>query len=920
MRLPTRSKRTYAVVAVVGLLLASLVVGAGLVYSSRRSADSDEPLRGSKQQASPALRADPGDGELTIQTIDGVVASRDVVVDVVAPDGMTEMQIGFDPTFAKPTWRDLSRQVTLRSSSTGYQTVFARFRTSTTSSPSTTVVAGVTIDPTYQQAISGQDGSAKKVSWVRPLSPTTIMVRVEDGRIRSGTQVQYDFENPPDGDELYKQGRLIRVRRDGREYGEQASGSDSVLTTHASLIGAKVDPEQIDNSTWTVSGSGATSELSVAQRISSINGSGVDGDDQTIAPLVHDLVFEVGADLLANGELTFNSPESGIAAFTYDHQPSNSISPVVHVNQVGFTPDSPLKVGYLAGWFEGVANIDYSNEDTFFVRDVETDQEVFRGSTSKRVRPDEHGKGDLTGVDTYEMDFSELDTSGTYELCVDRVGCSVEFELDESVWQNITATIARSMYHQRSGAALGPPYSSVERPRPYHPDDGTQAFESSYSGLDALEEPLDDIFAGLVEGKTDTVVPTAWGGHFDAGDWDRRIQHLWYVRSVVQLVEDYPEMFNSLELNLPESGDPIPDLLDEALWSLDAYKRMQRDDGGIRGGIEASEHPQPNDTSWTDDLAVFAFEPDPWSSYIYAGVAAEMAFVLERYDSTRAKEYQDSALLAMEWAENQPPHPTKADKVRDQRTVAAAALLKLTGEPRWNQIFVEQTSFVSTVEQFMNCQGHDICDAAWIYLGADQSVTDSDVRQGIIDSFVRSADGVVEGVDSTAFGWALENSNVPLVWGLGPGGNPGAVGLLHAYELTGEVAYREAALRTASVTLGANPRNTVFITGVGSTPVRHPLIVDTRNGGLPVWPGTPVFGPHQLNSIADESWVSEFMIDPTGATPGVVDVPYLWQWQDINSVAMFNEYTVHQSQAAAIHTFGLLAGTSQRQPFSVESE
>ncbi len=914
MRCAGRTRRTYVAAAFAGLLI--VAVGAAGYVFTQTGEDTDQPLRGPSQRPAEALKADPADGVLTVRSKDGVVPGPEIIVEVEAPDQMTELQIGFDPSFSQPTWQSLSDEVSVQSPSTGYQTVFARFRESPEATPSPTVVAGVMIDPTYEQATSGEDGSFKKISWVRPLSPTTIMVRVEDGRLLPGKQEPYNFDNPPDGDEIYKQGQLYRVTRDGTDYGEQASGSKTTLTTYARQVGRSLDSEQLKAENWTVLKGESAAEIAAVQRISTINGTTTDSEEQTIAPLVHDIVFELETELEIGEEIEFGSSVNEIEAFTYVHDPPNSISPAVHVNQIGFRPDNELKVGYVSGWFEGAANVDYSNHTEFTLRDVTTGQDVFTGSASKRSRGDEHGKGDLTGTDVFELDFSEWSKPGRYQICVTDVGCSVEFDVDDGVWRKVTGTVARSMYHQRSGIALGPPYSSIQRPRPYHPDDGGQAVQSNYSSLDALGEPLDDIFAGLVEGRTDTVVPQAWGGHFDAGDWDRRIQHLWYVRSAIQLVEDYPETFADLELNLPESGDAVPDLLDEAMWSLDVYRRMQGDDGGIRGGIEASEHPQPNDSSWTDNLAVFVFEADPWSSYLYAGVAAEMAVVLGRYDSEKANEYKASALLAMEWAERQPQHPTKAEKVQDQRVVAAAALLKLTDDQRWNDVFVELTTFDSSVEEFMNCQSHDICDAAWIYLGADESVTDAAVRQGIIDSFVRSADGVVAGVESSAYGWALENGNVPLVWGLGPGGNPDAVGLLHAFELTGESKYREAALRTASVTLGANPRNTVFLTGVGRTPVRHPLIVDTRNGGLPVWPGTPVFGPHELNSIADESWVSEYMVEPTGATPGVVDVPYLWQWQDIGGVAMFNEYTVHQSHAGTLHSFGLLAGTSDKNPFA----
>ena len=104
--------------------------------------------------------------------------------------------------------------------------------------------------------------------------------------------------------------------------------------------------------------------------------------------------------------------------------------------------------------------------------------------------------------------------------------------------------------------------------------------------------------------------------------------------------------------------------------------------------------------------------------------------------------------------------------------------------------------------------------------------------------------------------------------------------------------------------------NTSYITGIGRNPVGHPLIVDVAAGGLPVWAGTPVYGPHRLNSLEDDSWIDDVALGPAGVQPLGEDLPYLWQWFDVSHVAVFNEFTVFQSHAEAIYAFGLLATSS----------
>jgi hypothetical protein len=41
-------------------------------------------------------------------------------------------------------------------------------------------------------------------------------------------------------------------------------------------------------------------------------------------------------------------------------------------------------------------------------------------------------------------------------------------------------------------------------------------------------------------------------------------------------------------LNIPESGNGIPDILDEAAYAVDAWKSTQRPDGAVSSWIEQS--------------------------------------------------------------------------------------------------------------------------------------------------------------------------------------------------------------------------------------------------------------------------------------------------------------------------------------------
>jgi endoglucanase len=126
------------------------------------------------------------------------------------------------------------------------------------------------------------------------------------------------------------------------------------------------------------------------------------------------------------------------------------------------------------------------------------------------------------------MDFSDFQTQGDYQVVVDGVGTSYTFAIGEKTWEDAFSVSARGFYHQRSGIALEQPYTDYERPRPFHPDDGVKVYQSTATlrdtaeGLNLSGQGSGELFAT----RTDTLVSEAWGGWFDAGDWDRRIQHV----------------------------------------------------------------------------------------------------------------------------------------------------------------------------------------------------------------------------------------------------------------------------------------------------------------------------------------------------------------------------------------------------------
>ena len=69
------------------------------------------------------------------------------------------------------------------------------------------------------------------------------------------------------------------------------------------------------------------------------------------------------------------------------------------------------------------------------------------------------------------------------------------------------------------------------------------------------------------------------GGWYDAGDFNKYTS--WAARYIIVLLqayEEHPQAFSD-DYGIPESGNGIPDILDEVKWGLDWLVRMQNPDG-----------------------------------------------------------------------------------------------------------------------------------------------------------------------------------------------------------------------------------------------------------------------------------------------------------------------------------------------------
>jgi endoglucanase len=677
---------------------------------------------------------------------------------------------------------------------------------------------------------------------------------------------------------------------------------------------------------------------------------------------------------------------------TFSYQPQTQFSEAIHVSQVGFDPNDP-KIAFLSQWLgrnqrnqEMGAPKNFKTGLRFWIVDAQTGDRVEDASVIRRTKlslaanQDEdirEGFQNFSGTDVYEMDFSDFKRPGEYAIEVEGVGRSFDFEIAENTWERAFQVSMKGLYNQRSGTAIGGPFSDTQYERSFHPNDGVLVFPTdartvtvngeqirldevqlidtqeglnfdSISFVDAFANytrPLDQNNDGDVTSRelaaNITPLTNAWGGYKDAGDWDRRIQHLFGTRQHLELLELFPGYFETVDLNIPETtrsfatqesltqpnpDNGIPDLLDESLWSLDFFRRLQTSEGGIRGGIESADAPTAGETSWQESLNVFAYAPDPWSSYIYAGVAARAARALKDYNPRLATVYENSAIKAMNWAEAEVPTDPKYNNIdiRDERNLAALELYLLTQNARWNNIFLEDTVFTGALRDVYEFEKHDQRQSAFLYARAPQNLTNDQIRLNVSRAIERAAanslsiqnggpvtfgGNVAADLNGTAFKWTAFDPFVPRV--SAQLATPQVESLLQAYTITQKRKYLNAAILGTQFSVGANPSNIVFTAGLkkvglADRELQNPFVIDARLTGQKAPAGITAYGPVDLDfgfsnfqtdlfrpflSPQPEQWpIAEAFFD------------HYWNFQS-------SEFTVHESIAPTAYTWGYFAAS-----------
>ncbi len=355
----------------------------------------------------------------------------------------------------------------------------------------------------------------------------------------------------------------------------------------------------------------------------------------------------------------------------------------IHVDQFGYLPDEQ-KVAVLSDPQKGFNAGDHFTPGPLLeVRQVADGAAVFRGAPVLFDR----GRTDaISGDRGWWFDFTAVRQPGAYFLFDPGLGLrSHVFRVGPDVYAEVLRAAMRVFYYQREATAHTAPWS-----------------EAPWRDGPAL---LQDREARAVGAKADPgTARDLSGGWMDAGDTNKYPPFLSEViHPLLYAWEANPAAFTD-DYNLPESGNGLPDLLDEVKWELDWLVKMQAADGGVfvkLGFVDYQDAWPPS----ADHRPRYYGPECSGATIVTAGVLAHAARVYGRFDAWKAfaAELRARAERAWQWYTAHPRRydcdtgeiksgSANLDAAAQDRAEAVAALhlWALTGDAAYHEAFQEK--------------------------------------------------------------------------------------------------------------------------------------------------------------------------------------------------------------------------------------
>ena len=482
----------------------------------------------------------------------------------------------------------------------------------------------------------------------------------------------------------------------------------------------------------------------------------------------------------------------------------------IYINQLGYLPNS-TKTAVLA-----IPQNEVSDAPSLSgpVRLLD-----YFGSCLLEKKPVFFGPDEASGDYVWHFDFSEITEPGSYTLKYGDIS-SYTFQIRDTLYTGLNLLLSKMLYYQRCGMELTKQYAgSFVRP-------------ACHTTPTVLWTEYKKFLDGELK-ESDMQTFHIVGGWHDAGDYGRyttaaacALGHILYAYRF------FPQAFAE-DLNIPETGNGIPDILNECRYELDWMMQMQAEDGSVYHKHTTLHHAgfiMPHE----DINQMLLLPASSMAVGDFVGTMALASRIYRPFDADFADRALAAAKKSYAWLEAHPEflfehikecgtggYGDRSDL--DERLWAAMELYRTTGEAHY---LTDAKKHFDSHPMPIQYGWADISGfAGWALLedelSADTSLAgqdsissaEQDFRNAYKALFQKEADRLLTVIASNGYGVALHANEYN--WG----SNLGVLnrGMLFGtvYRLDPKPEYHTAVVRQMDYLLGVNATDYSYVTGVG---------------------------------------------------------------------------------------------------------
>ncbi|MBN1415976.1 MAG: glycoside hydrolase family 9 protein [Bacteroidales bacterium] len=443
---------------------------------------------------------------------------------------------------------------------------------------------------------------------------------------------------------------------------------------------------------------------------------------------------------------------------------SQTIDPRIKTDQFGYLPDS-RKIAVISSPQVGFnAPDDFVPGSTYEVRRAGDNSVAYSGNIDAWNGGSVHAQ---SGDKVWWFEFSSLtETDYFYIYDPEYAVRSGNFSISPDVYNAVLITAARMFCYQRCGTLKSMPYVPAK-----------------WSDLACHVDTKQDLDCRLVTAPSDASrARDLSGGWHDAGDFNKYVNFTNSVmHNLLSAYDKNPSVFLD-NYSIPESGNGIPDILDEIKWEMDWLLKMQQADGSVLMKVSVNQYQA--DSPPSHDKAQRFYGPAAASATrVFCGIAAHAYLIYKDIPAliAYAGTLLDRALLAWEWLTLNPGisdydntgfnSANPEISAYHQQSVQAAAAVYLfdaTGDTAYRGYFDRYyKSFHPYQWTYWYPYENQYQDAMLYYCeltGATPAVAD-DIRQNCIQSVQHNNHELLEAWQGQQDAYMAYLSNGNYIWG-----------------------------------------------------------------------------------------------------------------------------------------------------------